>query len=97
MHTRSTYKLNQAPVVYFSFPLLRSYVAIRPGDILFLNPNEPHAVSFRTHNSDEVICISVYLKTKNIGLNDNSLPMTHRKNLCDDFYLESKGDNLKKS
>ena len=59
-------------VCYFTFPRLGIAVALRPGDILMFNPQEPHCISSRCNEEDEIYCISCYLKTQVVGLNDNS-------------------------
>ena len=59
-------------VCYFTFPRLGIAVSLRPGDILMFNPQEPHCISSRCNEEDEIYCISYYLKTQVVGLNDNS-------------------------
>jgi hypothetical protein len=75
-HMRSPYLLNDCPVVHFSFPRLGIAIPLRPGDVLFFNPKEPHCISSRSHEEDNVYCLSLYLKSSNIGLNNNSIPLT---------------------
>ena len=65
---------------YFCFPSMGMAVALRPGDILAFNPREPHAVSSRCHPDDKIICVSMYMKTAVIGLNDNSVQLTPMEN-----------------
>jgi hypothetical protein len=57
---------------YFAFPRIGLAVALRPGDFLLFNPQEPHSISSRCRKEDEIFCISSYLKTSVVGLNDNS-------------------------
>lgn len=67
-------------------------VPLRPGDVIIFNPLEPHAISSRCEPDDEVFCVSVYLKSAVVGLNDNSIPLSpveeelsrlyHTKNDC---------------
>jgi len=59
-------------ICYFAFPRIGIAVALRPGDFLIFNPQEPHSISSRCNVEDEVYCISSYLKTAVVGLNDNS-------------------------
>jgi hypothetical protein len=47
-------------------------VVLRPGDFLLFNPQEMHSISSRCRSEDEMFCISSYLKTDVVGLNDNS-------------------------
>jgi hypothetical protein len=59
-------------VCYFAFPQIGITVALQPGDILMFNPQEPHCISLRYNKDDNIYCISSYLKTQVMGLNDNS-------------------------
>ena len=66
------YQLNDRIVCYFAFPRIGIAVALRPGDFLLFNPQEPHSISSRCKAEDEIFCASSYLKTAIVGLNDNS-------------------------
>jgi len=66
------YQLNDRIVVYFAFPRIGIAVALRPGDFLLFDPQEPHSISSRCKAEDEIFCASSYLKTAIVGLNDNS-------------------------
>jgi hypothetical protein len=57
------------------FPQQGIAVGLRPGDVIFFNPQYYHCVSGRTmHYSDEKIHLtSFYMKTMQLGLNDNSI------------------------
>jgi hypothetical protein len=59
-------------VCYFAFPQIGIAVALRPGDILMCNPQEPHCISLHCKKDDNIYCISSYLKTQVVGHNDNS-------------------------
>jgi hypothetical protein len=59
-------------VCYFAFPRVGIAVALRPGDFLMFNPQEPHSLSSRCYKGDNVYSISSYLKTQVVGLNYNS-------------------------
>ena len=59
-------------VCYFCFPRIGSAVALRPGDFFMFNPQEPHCISSRCKSDDRIYSISCYLKTRVVGLNDNS-------------------------
>ncbi len=56
---------------YFAFPQIGTAVTLCPGDFLIFNPQEPHSISSRCNAKDDVYCISSYLKTAVVGLNDN--------------------------
>jgi len=79
-------------VAYFCFPRLGVAVPLRPGDLLVFNPTEPHAISSRCNSEDTVYCISMYLKTAIVGLNDNSIPLTSTEEIAKDEY-----NNMSKS
>ena len=67
-----SYQVDDKIVCYFAFPRIGIAVALRPGDFLLFNPQEPHSISSRCRTEDEIYCISSYLKTAVVGLNDNS-------------------------
>jgi hypothetical protein len=69
------YSPHDKVICYFAFPRIGIAVALRPGDFLLFNPQEPHSISSRCRNDDEIYCISSYLKTGVVGLHDNSNPM----------------------
>jgi hypothetical protein len=58
-------------VCYFGFPQIGIAIALQLGDILMFNSQEPHSISSRCNKNDNVYCISSYLKTQVMGLNDN--------------------------
>jgi hypothetical protein len=69
------YQVDDKILCYFAFPRIGLAVALRPGDFLLFNPQEPHSISSRCRKEDEIFCISSYLKTDVVGLNDNSNPV----------------------
>jgi hypothetical protein len=73
------YTAQDPVVVYFCFPRLGVAIPLKPGDIIIFNPQEPHSVSSRCQTDDEILCMSLYLKTAVVGLNDNSIPNTFRE------------------
>jgi hypothetical protein len=76
-------------LAYFCFPRLGIAVPLRPGDILIFNPSEPHALSSRHDADDTILCVSMYLKTAVVGLNDNSLDLTRSQvSLKNDYRNE---------
>ena len=83
IHMEEEYTLGQRVVAYFLFPRLGIAVPLRPGDVLFFNPQEPHCISSRVDNNDKIYCVSLYLKSDNLGLNDNSKPLTKDQ----EYYL----------
>jgi hypothetical protein len=69
------YQVDDRILCYFAFPRIGVAVALRPGDFLLFNPQEPHSISSRCRKDDEICCISSYLKMDVVGLNDNSNPV----------------------
>ena len=63
-------------IAYFCFPTIATAVAMRPGDIVIFDPTIPHCISSRCNNSHNIYCISLYLKSLVVGLNDNKLALT---------------------
>ncbi len=57
---------------FFAFPQIGIAVPLQPGDTLMFNPQEPHCISLRCSKDDNIYCISSYLKTQVVGLNDNN-------------------------
>ena len=79
IHQRKPYLESQNVVAYFAFPRLGIAIPLRPGDNLFFNPKEPHCIFSRCSNKEDIYCVSLYLKSANIGKNDNSTPLTHNQ------------------
>ncbi len=75
VHCRCEYHLEDSILCYFAFPRLGIAIPLRPGDVLFFNPNQPHCVNSCVDDANE-ICVSLYLKSDNIGKNDNSIEIT---------------------
>jgi hypothetical protein len=69
----ATYELSDSVIAYFVFPTVGVAVALRPGDMLIFNPQVYHSISTRNRFDVDVFACSTYLKTANVGLNDNSL------------------------
>jgi hypothetical protein len=69
------YQVDDKILCYFAFPRIGLAVALWPGDFLLFNPQEPHSISSRCRKEDEIFCISSYLKTDVVSLNNNSNPV----------------------
>ena len=69
------YTMKMPVACYFCFPEWGRYIALRPGDILFFNPLHYHCISERTNafKDEKVFVTSFYLKTAQIGRNDNDI------------------------
>ncbi len=68
---RQVYKNCDAVICFFAFPRIGIAVVL---DFFLFNPQEPHCISSRCQNGDEIFSLSSYLKTAIVGLNDNSNP-----------------------
>ncbi len=66
------YQNDDKIVCFFAFSQIGIVVPLQPGDTLMFNPQEPHCISLHCNKDDNVYCISSYLKTQVVGLNDNS-------------------------
>ncbi len=69
------YQAQDKIICYFAFPRIGIAVALRPGDYLLFNPQEAHSILSCCNKEDEIFCVSSYLKTSVVGLNDNSNPI----------------------
>ena len=61
---------------FFAFLNIGIAIPLHPGDIIFFNPTEEQCISSRCCNNDDIYCMSLYLKSDNIGLNNNSTLLT---------------------
>ena len=80
------YQFGNQVAEYFCFPQLGIAVALYPGDIVIFNAQEPHAVSSQCRINDNVFCVSMYLKTSVVMLNDNSIELTPMQQSLLDNY-----------
>ena len=71
-------ELNAPVANYFCFPQYGVAVALRPGDLLIFNPQTLHCVSSR-RTTDDVFCISFYLKTAVVGGHSNGQRLTEKQ------------------
>ena len=71
-----TCALDDEVVAYFCFPRLGQAVPMCPGDVLVFNSQEPHCLSSRTNKDDVIYGLSIYIKSKNAGMNDDNIPLT---------------------
>ncbi len=71
---RSEYLVNNDVDAYFCFPTLGVAVPLPPGDYFMFNALIPHCISSRCKLEEEIMCMSVYLKTAIVGIHNNDLP-----------------------
>ena len=86
---KSHYRVDDEVIVYFCFPTLGVSVPLRPGDYLLFNPLIPHCISSRCKYDDEIMCVSMYLKTAIVGMNDNSLELTQSQSQLADRFVKN--------
>jgi hypothetical protein len=72
------YSIDNKVCCHFIFPEYGTAVALRPGDILFFNPLHYHCLSDKTvdYIDQDVYVSSFYMKSAQIGLNDNDIPVS---------------------
>ena len=58
-----SYNVDDPVVVHFCFPTEGVAVPMRPGDFLLFNARVPHCISSRCSDDDDIMCISMFLKT----------------------------------
>ncbi len=71
--------LDMEVVVYFVFPTLGFAIPLRPGDVLIFDSTVPHCLSSRCNYSDKIIGMATYLKSRSVGLNDNSEALNEKQ------------------
>lgn len=73
---RDSYSPTDEPVAFFCFPTRTVAIPMRPGDFLIFDATLPHSISSRCHSADDIMCVSFYLKSRVVGMNDNSIPLS---------------------
>ncbi len=73
------YKADMDTALYFCLPEHGVSIALRPGDVLFFNPLHHHCISQRTKEylGNEIFVTSFYMKTGQVGGNDNSIQLSN--------------------
>ena len=75
-HTDDDFTLSMAHILLdgsdvYALDDLGVAVPMRPGDFLLFNSRIPHCISSRCRYADKIMCISMFLKTAVVGLNNN--------------------------
>jgi len=70
------YAENDTVVAYFCFPTRGVAIPMQPGNFLLFDATLPHSISSRCHQIDDIMCMSFYLKSRVVGMNDNSIPLS---------------------
>jgi hypothetical protein len=63
-------------VAFFCFPTIGVAIPMRAGDFVLFDATVPHCISSRCHSSDDLMFVSFYLKSRVVGLNNNSIPLS---------------------
>ncbi len=82
------YRVDDDPIAHFCYPTEGIAIPMRPGDLLLFNSRIPHCISSRTKLTDDIMCISLFLKTAVVGLNNNSIPLDTLQNNLSTKYRE---------
>lgn len=80
------YDVHDNVVAFFCFPTRGLAVPMRPGDFVLFDATLPHCVSSRCHYSDDIMCVTYYLKSKVVGMNDNSIPLSMEQKHLSSLY-----------
>ena len=76
LNGRDRYAEKDTVVAYFCFPTCGVAIPMRPGDFLLFDATIPLSISSRCHQIDDIMCMSFYLKSRVVGMNDNSIPLS---------------------
>jgi hypothetical protein len=57
------YLVGDRVVTFFCFPTLGVAIPMKPGDFVIFDATIPYCISSCCHNSDEIMCVSFYLKS----------------------------------
>jgi hypothetical protein len=87
---KDKYELHGNIVVYFCFPTLGVAVPLRRGDFLLFNALIPHCILSRCKQTNNIYCVSMYLKSAIVGMNNNLMPLTTKQAILSKRYQKSK-------
>ena len=87
---KDKYEFHDDVVVYFCFPTLGVAVPLCPCDFLLFNALMPHCISSRCKQTDNIYCVSMYLKSAIVRTNNNLLPLTTKQAILSKRYQKSK-------
>jgi len=63
-------------------------VPMRPGDFLLFNARILHCISSRCCTDDDIMCISMFLKTAVVGGNDNGQDLNETQQYLSDLFRQ---------
>jgi hypothetical protein len=85
---KDNYELHDEVVAYFCFPTLCVAVPLCPGDFLLFNALIPHCILPRCKQTDNIYCVSMYLKSAIVRTNNNLLPLTTKQAILSKRYQQ---------
>ncbi len=85
---KDTYRVDDNIVVYLCLAEDGIAVAMRPGDFVLFDATVPHCISSRCNAADSIMCVSMYLKTAFVGMNNNSIPLSNEQLVLATDYKE---------
>jgi hypothetical protein len=86
---RNRYEIDDEVVVYFCFPTLGVAVPLQPGDFLLFNSLIPHCILSQCKLDDNIMCLSMYLKSAAVGMNNNSFSLMSEQEVLAIRYQSS--------
>jgi hypothetical protein len=75
------YTVSDEVVAFFCIPTKGIAVPMRPGDYVVFDATLPHCISSRCHSMDEIFTVAFYLKSRVVGMNDNSIPFGNHNSM----------------
>ncbi len=83
---KNKYEFHDDIVVYFCFPTMGVAVPLCPGDSLLFNALIPHCILSWCKQTDNIYCVSMYLKSTIVGMNNNLVPLTTKQAILSKRY-----------
>jgi hypothetical protein len=87
-------ELHHDVVVYFCFSALGFAAPLCPGDFLIFNALMPHCILSRGKQTDNIYCVSTYLKFAIVGMNNNIMPLTTKQAILSKMYQKIFQNNM---
>jgi hypothetical protein len=87
---KSEYHLHEDVAIYFFFSTLGGAVPLRPGDYLMFNALIPRCISSHCKLDNKIMCVSMYLKTSTVDMNNNNIMLTPTQSLLADKFHSNK-------
>jgi hypothetical protein len=83
---KDKYELHDDVVVYFCFLTLSVPVPLCPGGFLLFNALIPHCILSQCKQTDNIYCVSMYLKSAIVGMNNNLMHLTTKQAILSKRY-----------